>query len=115
MKIYLLCFFILVPHIMFSQETKIERQKQDTTIKPKNAVFLQLVGESLFITINYERIFLKQKIGVLSGRVGIGLPFWALESFPVTVQETIGKKHCAEIGAGGVFYTVFTPFDLNGY
>jgi len=88
---------------------------QDTINYPvsiaRNSVYLELGGNGLWYSVNYDKIFsLKEKVG-FSGRIG----FSYLQSqdtisiiIPVTASYLFGKKNnFFELGGGPLFFRDF--------
>ena len=89
-------------------------QAQDNTRKsPQGAVYVELLGQGLAYSFNYDTRFTKSSRGI-GGRIGIG--GWKLNesgflTVPVGINYLLGKgNHYFEIGAGATF-TDFTVFD----
>ena len=101
-KTFLLIIFILITSKIFAQEKYFKKHISDTIQKPLNSLHIQIGAESVeSFSINYERTIIKEKIGVLSARVGVGgsIPSWSL-SVPLTISQIFGKKYCLEVGIG---------------
>lgn len=100
-KTFLLIIFILITSKIFAQEKYFKKHISDSIQRSLNSLYIQIGGESGMFSINYERTIIKEKIGVLSARVGVGYsePIWPL-SFPLTISQIFGKKYCLEVGIG---------------
>jgi hypothetical protein len=73
----------------------------------KNAVYADLMGNGLFLSINYSRIFITGDKVFFSGQLGIGGVIWAaLLTVPHQLTVNIGNtdgRSFFEVGAGGTF------------
>jgi hypothetical protein len=87
-------------------------QKEATPITATNAVYLELLGNGVFYSINYERMFYQKGNIRAAARIGVGaLPrkvgsgTYLMAALPVELIGMLGKsKHFLEAGVG------YTPF-----
>lgn len=83
----------------------------DTTsnkLTGSNAIYAELLGQGLGITVNYERLLLNTTPINLSIRAGVGVFSFGISggfSAPLTASLSVGRKHKIEIGAGLVAAT----------
>jgi len=85
--------------------TDAQAQMEDTSsdaqmVEAKNSVFLELAGNGILYTVNYDRLFTPE----FSGRIGImraGVSNVSLTAVPLTGSYLIGDgSHKFELGAG---------------
>ena len=86
------------------------------------SVFVELGGQSNFLSINFESRFKKRQLNGLGFRLGYGLSFnkskdgdvifILLNNIPISINYLIGKKtNFIELGLG--FATTFSLFNSN--
>ncbi|MBK9255188.1 MAG: hypothetical protein IPM42_06830 [Saprospiraceae bacterium] len=68
MKTYFI-FFIFVFHSMFSLAQGEDKIKSEM---PLNSYYVNILGDASLISINYERILLKNSKGLIAAKVGLG-------------------------------------------
>lgn len=87
----------------------------DTTAMKKNAISLEIGGNGLFLSANYQRHFPITEKCFLSGEVGIGsVPFVGGLSIPHQITINFGQKNSFfETGVGGSYWTGKT--NASGY
>jgi len=125
---FTLFFFII---IVFGQETVIssDSTKQITPAKkdtlenariPNNSIYLELFGNSVFYSLNYERIFINKNKFYLSGRIGACyLPVKIDDKrfvFPLLINGILhyNKRLHFEFGIGVTFFSL-REFNYNYY
>lgn len=62
----------------------------------RNSVFLELGGQGVFTSINYER-----KVGDFGIRAGL-MGFMLVTGIPVGINYLVGNRHALEIGIAGL-------------
>ncbi|TAD97719.1 MAG: hypothetical protein EAZ97_12000 [Bacteroidetes bacterium] len=80
---------------------------QEGKIMAKNSLSAEIMGKSLFFTINYDRIFLQADDWKFSGRLGFfgsGGTDGSFIVLPMGIYAMYGKnKHHVELGAGSTY------------
>jgi hypothetical protein len=108
-KTILIILFASISFISIFAQENIENKKT-----AKNTIFLELLGNSIWYSLNYDRIVFSEKSFKISGRIGASymppsIHFMAHEydfktfSYPLQVCFIYGKKHHIEIGTGYTF------------
>ncbi|AHM59551.1 hypothetical protein D770_06440 [Flammeovirgaceae bacterium 311] len=103
---------ILLLMVVMLPSMQAEAQKEATPVTATNAVYLELLGNGVYYSINYERMFFQKGIIRAAARVGVGALPWRMGSgsylkaaIPVELIGLLGKsKHFLEAGVG------YTPF-----
>lgn len=95
-------------------------KKREPTIVSKdedypNAIYLEVLGNGLPYSINYDRLFYRTRHIKLYGRVGVGVvaysKLWGM-TLPIECSVAFGKKNNFETGIGCTFiYSSFDGFD----
>lgn len=108
-SIYITLFFVIHGNHVYSQNTDSLELETDSIVTTKNAIFLELGGNGIFYSLNYDRLFpISEKVNI-SSRVGIhytnGFPleFYRTMAVPIEVSGLYSihqNKHFIEIGAG---------------
>ncbi|HZW39052.1 MAG TPA: hypothetical protein VFF33_07130 [Ignavibacteriaceae bacterium] len=78
------------------------------SLKEENIIFLELVGNGLGISLNYER-FVSEYFSI---RIGIGHVFMTLTSYPIMVNYNIPNIPI-EIGIGFITYNGLPPYNTS--
>lgn len=86
---------------------------------PGNSIYLELGGQAIFISLNYERIFYHGGNFYLSGRTGIGdMPsFYNTLSFPLLANGIyqVSDRFLCELGIGlSLTYTFWPDSEGSG-
>jgi len=113
-KIFILFFvFLIYSGCLLAQDNKIA-----SSIRPINNVYLNLLGDGSYVSINYDRLFINSPIFFLSGKLGLGiindeLKLYGSSSSPITyltvphhITGNLGLQrgiHFLEAGLGGTF------------
>ena len=82
MKHHLVLFFTLAGLTL----STFGQTKSDSTFFSKNSVFIELFGNCIYGSINYDRILLKKNSNKMSLRFGI-LPYYKVTSFSSATIE----------------------------
>jgi hypothetical protein len=102
----------LLSGILISEIASAQRSENPAERSAKN-VFVELGGQGLLITANYDTRFTKKRNGI-GGRVGIGYLSADddhITTFPLSLNYLLGKeKHFFEVGLGA---TIFATTDEN--
>lgn len=108
---------LLVGVLAFSA-TPAKAQMQDQEMmgpSAKNALYVELAGNSLIYSLNYDRRFSNK----ISGRVGLmraGVSGVSLTAFPLMVNYLLGSgNHRFEIGAGPQIFLVSVDVPGDGF
>jgi hypothetical protein len=102
------CFFLIVPFVFSLQITSEARSYYYPTRLKSNIVNVELLGNAVLWSINYERIIIQGQSSGLSLRIGYGgLKAGALgenqnrlRMIPIELMGLTGKKHHFEYGFG---------------
>jgi len=99
--------FIIVVSIMLLISGGLHAEESTKDQFKKNAVYVDLLGNGLLLSINYSRVIVKKDRFFLSGQLGIGGEL-SVPMFAVPHQVTLnigkpGKKSYFEVGVGGTF------------
>lgn len=78
------------------------------SLKEENITFLELVGNGLGVSLNYER-FVSEYFSI---RIGIGHVFMTLTSYPIMVNYNIPNIPI-EIGIGLITYNGLHPYNTS--
>ena len=109
-KFFILVFTFLL--VVLSQSTFGQEENEGSN----HGVFLELLGNGIFYSVNYDTRFSKKKDG-FGGRVGfgyIGVDGDHYSSFPFLINYLKGKNgHYFEFGAGANYLVVDTENRIN--
>ena len=100
-KLYTILIICLLTYSSFCQGTS---GKRNTTIEDirKNSIYVEGLGNGLYYSINYERLFLLGEYAGFATRIGFAT-FPGGIIIPLEISGILGKKHCFEFGAGATF------------
>ena len=105
-KLIILSALIFTGLLSYSQENKIE-----PVSKRAQSAFLELGGNGIILSANYETRFAKKQNG-FGGRIGLGIVTDFLDptsglTIPVGINYLAGKRnHYLEAGLGATIYTL---------
>jgi len=109
--------FLWITSTVFAQS---EVMKNHDHTSPQQALFVELGGQGLFLTINYDTRFSRSNKG-LGGRIGIGyFPFFDFDTttIPVGLNYLTGKNgKYFETGVGATYIKTISLFgsdDVSG-
>jgi hypothetical protein len=121
-QLYLLKYKFLVFLLFFcfvSKQSASQYVKEDEVLI-KNTIYVEVGGNGLFISLNYDRIIKQNGKFILTGRGGVSyLSFSKSLSVPITFSVLYGKRdYFFEIGSGPTFhhypYSQLTRFSTQG-
>lgn len=104
--LFVLLLTVMLSAGVFAQDTsmvdiddfmaKQEVRKKSGPLQAMNAFYLEIGGNALFISLNYERFIQKN----MSIRIGYGSAAIYNHAAPVMFNFFVGKNHRLELGAG---------------
>ena len=104
---YLLIFLILSTYPPQGKVSAQSNSIEDILTAP-NAVFVEFLGQGIFLTANYERMLFTTTPHNIALRAGFGVWGWMGDSgiiVPVDASYLSGSNHKLELGIGYVFIT----------